>query len=267
VSLFGRTTSLGLGRSTYSGSTRLEYRRMSAIIWWVTVSFAILLAFKAWQNLLRADRPRSKRRIYVSAFWIVVALCLPICAVLIVPPENRWAWLLVALATNSLLMMGCNCLLARSDTPFWSRHQSSISQLCPPPAHDDDADSNQCNRCASNIPSRQRHPIDLPKPERGNRNVYAPVGGVHPSCSRRVQCQQPSKNTQAQGPGYDQPHRACLSQPKINQITADDLRGGGNHKQGEDANYQQLRSSQGAALVNRPPDEVAIGSGRPVAPL
>ena|ERR1700722_8402134 len=98
---------------------------MSAIIWWVAVSLAILLVFKAWQNLLRADRPRSKRRIYVSALWFVLALCLPICALLIVPLANRWAWLLVALGTNSLLMIGCDCLLASSNATFWwreSRH-------------------------------------------------------------------------------------------------------------------------------------------------
>jgi hypothetical protein len=61
---------------------------MSAIIWWVAVSLAILLVFKAWQNLLRSDRPRSKRRIYVSALWFVLALCLPICALLIVPSQT-----------------------------------------------------------------------------------------------------------------------------------------------------------------------------------
>lgn len=48
---------------------------MNAIIWWVAVSLAILLVFKAWQNLLRANRPRFKRRIYLSAFWFVLALC------------------------------------------------------------------------------------------------------------------------------------------------------------------------------------------------
>jgi hypothetical protein len=91
---------------------------MRAIIWWVAVSLAILLVVKAWQNLLLADHPRFKRRIYLSAFWFVLALCLPICALLIVPLANRWAWLLVALGTNSLLMMGCDCLLASSDAPF-----------------------------------------------------------------------------------------------------------------------------------------------------
>jgi hypothetical protein len=94
---------------------------MNAIIWWVVVSSAIVLVFKAWQNLLRADRPRSKRRIYISALWFVLALCLPICALLVVPLANRWAWLAVALGTNSLLMMGCDCLLTRSDASFLSR--------------------------------------------------------------------------------------------------------------------------------------------------
>jgi hypothetical protein len=92
---------------------------MNDISWWGAVLLSALVVVRAWQNLFRANCPRLKRRIYLAVFWFTMALGLPICTILVVPLVNRWAWLLVALATNGFLMMACDCLFARRDvSPF-----------------------------------------------------------------------------------------------------------------------------------------------------
>jgi hypothetical protein len=92
---------------------------MNDILWWGAVLLSALVVVRAWQNLFDAKRPRLRRRIYRSAVWIALALGLPLWAMFVVPFVNRWAWLLVVLATNGFLMMGCDCLLAgRGVSPF-----------------------------------------------------------------------------------------------------------------------------------------------------
>ncbi|HEY2684622.1 MAG TPA: hypothetical protein VGI93_13990 [Steroidobacteraceae bacterium] len=113
---------------------------MSASIWWVSVVLTLLVVLKAWQNLLTTRRTQRKRRILVSALWFSLAICLPICALIIVRLANRWVWLLVAIATNGLLMMGCDCLLKRTDKLSflrWAKHAGSTDGAIKPTSMND----------------------------------------------------------------------------------------------------------------------------------
>jgi hypothetical protein len=86
---------------------------MNAIMWWGAATVSCIVMFKAWQNLIATRRLRAKRAIYASLFWFASALSVPVATFLLVPAAGPWIWLLAALATNGLLMMGLDGLLSR----------------------------------------------------------------------------------------------------------------------------------------------------------
>jgi hypothetical protein len=86
---------------------------MNAIMWWGAATVSCIVMFKAWQNLIATRRLRAKRAIYASLFWFASALSVPVAPFLLVPAVGPWIWLLAALATNGLLMMGLDGLLSR----------------------------------------------------------------------------------------------------------------------------------------------------------
>jgi hypothetical protein len=86
---------------------------MNAIMWWGAATLSCIVMFKAWQNLIVARRLRAKRAVYASLFWFASALAVPVATFMLVPAAGPWVWLLTAVATNGLLMMGLDSLLSR----------------------------------------------------------------------------------------------------------------------------------------------------------
>lgn len=86
---------------------------MNAILWWAAAIVSCVVMFKAWRNLIVTRRLRAKGSTYASLFWFSAALAVPVATFMLVPAVGPWIWLLVALATNGLLMMGVNGLRSR----------------------------------------------------------------------------------------------------------------------------------------------------------
>jgi len=86
---------------------------MNAIMWWGAAIVSCIIMFKAWQNLIATRRLSTKRAVYAPLFWFSLALAVPVATFMLVPAAGPWIWLLVALATNGLLMMGLDSLLSR----------------------------------------------------------------------------------------------------------------------------------------------------------
>ena len=87
---------------------------MNAIMWWGATIVSCIVMFKAWQNLIATPRLSAKRAaLFSSLFWFASALAVPLAALMLVPTAGLWIWLLVALATNGLVMMGVDSLLSR----------------------------------------------------------------------------------------------------------------------------------------------------------
>ena len=86
---------------------------MNAIMWCAAAIVLCIVMSKAWQNLIATRRLRTKRTIYACLFWLSAALAVPVATFILVPAAGLWIWLLAALATNGLLMMGVDGLLSR----------------------------------------------------------------------------------------------------------------------------------------------------------
>jgi len=87
---------------------------MNAIAWLSTSIISCIVMFKASQNLIATPRLSAKRAALSSSlFWFASALAAPLATFLLVPTAGLWIWLLAALATNGLLMMGVDGLLSR----------------------------------------------------------------------------------------------------------------------------------------------------------
>jgi hypothetical protein len=86
---------------------------MSAVAWWCVLAISFAVLGGAWRNMVAQRRLRSRRAIYVSALYFVLALALPLATWMFVPAAGRWVWLLVALAANGILMIGVDRALTR----------------------------------------------------------------------------------------------------------------------------------------------------------
>ena len=87
---------------------------MNAIMWWGAAIVSCIVMFKAWQNLIATPRLSAKRAaLFSTLFWFASALAVPLATFMLVPAAGLWIWLLVALATNGVLMMGVDGLLSR----------------------------------------------------------------------------------------------------------------------------------------------------------
>jgi hypothetical protein len=87
---------------------------MNAIAWLGTSIASCIVMFKAWQNLIATPRLSAKRAaLFSSLLWFASALAVPLATLVLVPAAGLWLWLLVALATNGLLMMAVDGLLSR----------------------------------------------------------------------------------------------------------------------------------------------------------
>lgn len=86
---------------------------MYAIMWWGATIVSCIVMLKAWQNLIATPRLSVKRAAVPSALvWFALALAVPLATFVLLSAAGRWTWLLVALATNGLLMMGVDGLLS-----------------------------------------------------------------------------------------------------------------------------------------------------------
>jgi hypothetical protein len=86
---------------------------MSAVAWWCAVAISFAVLGGAWRNMVAQRRLRSRRAIYVSGLYFVLALALPLATWMLVPAAGRWVWLLVALAANGILEIGVDRALTR----------------------------------------------------------------------------------------------------------------------------------------------------------
>jgi hypothetical protein len=85
---------------------------MNAVAWWsaLAISFAVLCG--AWRNMVKQRRLRGRCAICAAALYFAMALALPLATLMLVPTAGPWVWLLVALGTNGLLMIGVDRVLA-----------------------------------------------------------------------------------------------------------------------------------------------------------
>jgi hypothetical protein len=86
---------------------------MNAVAWWCAVAISFAVLGGAWRNMVAQRCLRSRRAIYVSGLYFVLALALPLATWMLVPAAGRWVWLLVALAANGILMIGVDRALTR----------------------------------------------------------------------------------------------------------------------------------------------------------
>jgi hypothetical protein len=76
-------------------------------------SYFVHCLLKAWHNLISTRRMKTNRGWHLFILWFAAALTVPIATLLLIPAAGPWVWLLAALATNGLVMMGFDSVPSR----------------------------------------------------------------------------------------------------------------------------------------------------------
>ena len=109
----------------------------------------------------------------------------------------------------------------------------SLIPLCMSWTKHDNGHPHKRNQGTRQIPGRGPDTLDGPEPEHRHENVDTPVRGVGAACGGGMEREQPCKQRETRGGGYEKPRALPLLEPEIRQIATDDFGDRGSHEKKE----------------------------------